>query len=177
LFSEHSARCTPLSSYLALPIEVDSRSFPYIFGLAQASDPSTAESESREMAKIGSQGGTQAFLLYLLSLSNPHVREPLWITGWGQAEPPLPHSLCQSRVRHRARSLAGCMLSTHTIAKCGCLHRLPFKCHSSEPSMGQFELGSHDFPLSKIPCPVSGCHWLSWLLWVTAVVVFNTEES
>jgi hypothetical protein len=94
---EHSLRSTPFRPNGPYPL----RWIPdlsYIFALAQASDPSTASTQSREMAKIGSQRRAQAFIPIASAqpLSRP-VREPLRITGWARESCP-PHSQCENRV-------------------------------------------------------------------------------
>lgn len=70
-------------------MEVDSRSYSCIFGLARASDPSTAETIGREMAKIGSQGRAQ-HSYYICSVSQQFPQqEPLMFTGSGQRVSPF----------------------------------------------------------------------------------------
>lgn len=148
---EHSLHCTPFCLNGPYPL----RSIPVlspICALAQASDLSTASSQSREMAKIGSQRRAQALIPAASAqpLSRP-VSEPLRITGWAREPCPL-HSQCENRVRYRARSFRGCVLTAERPERY-CFGRGLLQA----PFLGQSELGAEDYAPYKILLPFSAC--------------------
>lgn len=123
-------------------MEVDSRSFSCIFGLAWASDPSTAETIGREMAKIGSQGRAQ-HSYYICSVSQQSPRqEPLKFTGSGQRESPLSHSLCETWSTVSPRLSAECWKSVILLLNVGVHQQFCAGCSASEPFPGLSELRS-----------------------------------
>lgn len=144
-------------------MEVDSRSYSCIFGLARASDPCTAETIGREMAKIGSQGRAQhSYYICSVSQQSPQ-QEPLMFTGSGQRVSPFSLTVRDTE-QGLSEAVRWVLKVSDTAVERGC----------SPAALCWMQL------LRAVPCSVWARVWVTktpiWLL-ALSVVVTGSQGS